>query len=86
MTLMKVGLALVGIPAALVTVAHINSLPFSYTIRSWWLLRALVKRAQKLNLEPEPLFTIVSQSQRCSWDDIDYNQHMVRIRKKALLT
>lgn len=23
------------------------------------------------------LFTTVSQSQRCMWDDIDYNQHMV---------
>jgi hypothetical protein len=79
MTIVKAGLALVGVPAALITVAHINSLPFSYTIRSWWLLRALVKRAQKFNLEPEALFTIVSQSQRCLWDDIDYNQHMVSV-------
>lgn len=52
MTLKKV-ITLVGIPTLLVTLAHINSLPFVYTIRSWWLLRSLVERAKKLNLEPE---------------------------------
>lgn len=46
-------IALVGVPTLLVGVAHINSLPFAYTIRSWWLLRSLVERAKKLNLEPE---------------------------------
>ncbi|KAI8637925.1 hypothetical protein BD408DRAFT_394908 [Parasitella parasitica] len=76
MTVASVAAAIVGIPALLVAMAHINSLPFSYTIRSWWLLRALVARAEKLELKPEYLFAIVSQSQRCMWDDIDYNQHM----------
>lgn len=46
-------LAAIGIPTLLVTLAHINSLPFAYTIRSWWLLRSLVERAKKVNLEPE---------------------------------
>ncbi|KAI9340112.1 hypothetical protein BD770DRAFT_399783 [Pilaira anomala] len=69
-------IVLVGVPTLLVGVAHINSLPFAYTIRSWWLLRSLVERAKKLNLEPEDLFTVVCQNQKCTWDDIDYNQHM----------
>jgi hypothetical protein len=46
-------IAMVGIPTILVTLAHMNSLPFAYTIRSWWLLRSLVVKAKKANLEPE---------------------------------
>lgn len=49
----KKAITLVGLPTLLVTLAHINSLPFAYTIRSWWLLRTLVERAKKVNLEPE---------------------------------
>ncbi|GAA5808575.1 hypothetical protein MFLAVUS_001966 [Mucor flavus] len=77
MTWTKV-IAVVSLPTLLVGLAHINSLPFAYTLKSWWLLRSLVERAKKSNLDPEDLFTIVSQDQRCLWDDIDYNQHMVK--------
>lgn len=101
MALKKV-MTLVGVPTLLVTLAHMNSLPLAYTIRSWWLLRTLVERAKKVNLEPEgelykkdtkikggihsktkDLFTTVSQELRCMWDDIDYNQHMVRHSTKS---
>lgn len=45
--------AVVGLPAALLVLTHLKSLPLAYTLRSWWLLRALVKRAKARNLEPE---------------------------------
>lgn len=69
MTVSSVAAAIVGIPTLLVALAHINSLPFSYTIRSWWLLRALVKRAEKLKLKPECMYrymnNICSESDDC---------------------
>lgn len=43
----------VGVPAAILVLTHLKSLPLAYTLRSWWLLRALVKRAKARNLEPE---------------------------------
>jgi hypothetical protein len=61
MTVSSVAAAIVGIPTLLVALAHINSLPFSYTIRSWWLLRALVKRAEKLKLEPECMYKYMNK-------------------------
>ena len=46
-------ISLVSVPLFLVGLAHVNSLPFAYTIRSWWLLRALVARAKRNQLKPE---------------------------------
>ncbi|KAI8968244.1 hypothetical protein BDF20DRAFT_916795 [Mycotypha africana] len=66
----------VGVPAALIAITHLKSLPFAYTVRSWLLLKALIKRAKQHDLKPDPLFTVVSQDHRCYLDDIDYNQHM----------
>lgn len=42
-----------GVPALLLVLGHLKSLPLAYTLRSWWLLRSLVKRAKQLKLEPE---------------------------------
>ncbi|CEG81266.1 hypothetical protein RMATCC62417_15489 [Rhizopus microsporus] len=65
-----------SIPIGLLIITHLKSLPFAYTVRSWLLLRTLIKRAKANNLQPDDLFTVVSQSHRCYLDDIDYNQHM----------
>jgi hypothetical protein len=32
---------------------HLKSLPLAYTVRSWLLLRGLIKRAKQRNLEPD---------------------------------
>ncbi|KAJ8661233.1 hypothetical protein O0I10_002982 [Lichtheimia ornata] len=68
--------AAIGVPALVIVLSHVKSWPLSYTLRSWWLLRSLVKEANERGLEPEVLFTVVSQKHRCLYDDIDYNQHM----------
>ncbi|KAI8138042.1 hypothetical protein BJV82DRAFT_632389 [Fennellomyces sp. T-0311] len=68
--------AVIGIPTFLLLLTHMKSLPLAYTFRSWWLLRAVIKRAKANKLKPEPLFTVVSENHRCLYDDIDYNQHM----------
>ncbi|CDS02799.1 hypothetical protein LRAMOSA00203 [Lichtheimia ramosa] len=68
--------AAIGIPALIMLLAHYKSLPLAYTFRSWWLLRSLVKQAKAKNLEPEPLFGVVSQDHKVLFDDMDYNQHM----------
>ncbi|KAF7722626.1 hypothetical protein EC973_002898 [Apophysomyces ossiformis] len=60
----------------LLGLAHLKSLPMAYTVRSWLILRSLVKRAKANQLNPDPLFSVVSLNHRCYWDDIDYNQHM----------
>ncbi|KAI8331290.1 hypothetical protein BD560DRAFT_415852 [Blakeslea trispora] len=65
-----------GIPVGLLLITHLKSLPFAYTVRSWFLLRALIKRAKERKLIPDSLFSPVSQDHRCYLDDIDYNQHM----------
>jgi hypothetical protein len=41
------------IPIGLLITTHLKSLPFAYTVRSWFLLRALVKRARQNNLKPD---------------------------------
>ncbi|KAG2235645.1 hypothetical protein BDF21DRAFT_436398 [Thamnidium elegans] len=66
----------IGIPVGLLLTSHLKSLPFAYTVRSWFLLRALIKRAKENQMKPDPLFSIISQNHRCYLDDIDYNQHM----------
>ncbi|CEP08454.1 hypothetical protein [Parasitella parasitica] len=66
----------IGIPIGLLITTHLKSLPFAYTVRSWLLLRALIKKAKENNLKPNGLFEVVSQDHRCYLDDIDYNQHM----------
>ncbi|KAI8376160.1 uncharacterized protein BYT42DRAFT_573636 [Radiomyces spectabilis] len=68
--------AAIGVPALILILTHLKSLPLAYTFRSWLLLRSLVKRATMAQLCPDPLFTVVSQDYRCLLDDIDYNQHM----------
>ncbi|KAI9271605.1 HotDog domain-containing protein [Phascolomyces articulosus] len=71
--------AAIGVPALLLLLTHMKSLPLAYTFRSWWLLRTVIKRAKANKLKPEPLFTVVSEDHRCLYDDIDYNQHMNNI-------
>ncbi|RCH91829.1 hypothetical protein CU098_009884 [Rhizopus stolonifer] len=66
----------ISIPIGLLLTTHLKSLPFAYTVRSWFLLRALIKKAKDKKLKPDPLFSAVSQDHRCYLDDIDYNQHM----------
>ncbi|KAI8370169.1 hypothetical protein EDC96DRAFT_440132 [Choanephora cucurbitarum] len=66
----------VGVPIGLLLITHLKSLPFAYTVRSWFLLRALIKKAKEKELAPDSLFSSVSQDHRCYLDDIDYNQHM----------
>ncbi|KAG2221636.1 hypothetical protein INT45_001161 [Circinella minor] len=68
--------AAIGVPAFLLLLTHMKSLPLAYTVRSWLLLRKVIKRAKANKLEPESLFTVVSEDHRCLYDDIDYNQHM----------
>ncbi|KAI9316355.1 hypothetical protein BX666DRAFT_1858973 [Dichotomocladium elegans] len=75
----------IGIPTALILLGHVKSWPLVYTLRSWWLLRSLVKQANVRNLEPRELFAVVSQSHRCLYDDIDYNQHMVCLTFNKIL-
>ncbi|KAI8092694.1 uncharacterized protein BX664DRAFT_327916 [Halteromyces radiatus] len=67
---------ILGLPPLLLWAAHAKSLPLSYTLRSWLLLRSLIKRAQQNKFQPDPLFSILSQDHRCLFDDMDYNQHM----------
>lgn len=43
----------IGIPIGLILTTHLKSLPFAYTIRSWFLLRALIKKAKENNLTPD---------------------------------
>ncbi|KAI8337648.1 hypothetical protein BC941DRAFT_425838 [Chlamydoabsidia padenii] len=71
-----VGTLILGLPPLLLWASHAKSLPFGYTLRSWLLLRSLIKRAQQNELRPEPLFSVLSQDHRCLFDDMDYNQHM----------
>ncbi|KAI8062543.1 hypothetical protein BC940DRAFT_308517 [Gongronella butleri] len=66
----------IGSPLFLLWLAHAKSLPLGYTLRSWLLLRSLVKQARQNNLSPAPLFGTLSQEHRCLVDDMDYNQHM----------
>lgn len=43
----------IGIPVGLLLTAHLKSLPFAYTVRSWFLLRALIKRAKENQMKPD---------------------------------
>ena len=43
----------IGIPVGLLVTTHLKSLPFAYTVRSWFLLRALIKKAKENNLQPD---------------------------------
>lgn len=43
----------IGIPIGLLITTHLKSLPFAYTVRSWFLLRALIKKAKENNLKPD---------------------------------
>lgn len=52
----------VGVPALLLVLAHIKSLPLAYTFRSWWLLRSLVKRAKKNGLKPERTLPLMQRA------------------------
>lgn len=45
--------AAIGVPALIIVLSHVKSWPLSYTLRSWWLLRSLVKEANERGLEPE---------------------------------
>ncbi|ORX56972.1 hypothetical protein DM01DRAFT_1320104 [Hesseltinella vesiculosa] len=67
---------IIGAPLFLLYFSHIKSLPLGYTLRSWLVLRSLVKKARKNQLCPEPLFSVTSLDHRCFFDDMDYNQHM----------
>ncbi|CAO3591901.1 unnamed protein product [Absidia cylindrospora] len=73
---LAVSALILGAPSLLLWAAHAKSLPLGYTLRSWLLLRSLVKKARQKGLQPDPLFTILSQEHRCHFDDMDYNQHM----------
>jgi hypothetical protein len=46
----------VGVPVGLLLIAHLKSLPFAYTVRSWFLLRALIKSAKENNLRPGRMY------------------------------
>ena len=45
--------AAIGVPAFLLLLTHMKSLPLAYTVRSWLLLRKVIKRAKANKLEPE---------------------------------
>lgn len=48
----------VGIPVGLLITTHLKSLPFAYTVRSWFLLRALIKKAKQNKLEPDRKYSL----------------------------
>lgn len=48
----------IGIPVGLLVTTHLKSLPFAYTVRSWFLLRALIKKAKENNLQPDGKMTL----------------------------
>lgn len=43
----------VGIPVGLLLMTHLKSLPLAYTVRSWFLLRALIRQAKDNKLKPD---------------------------------
>ena len=45
----------VGVPIGLLLITHLKSLPFAYTVRSWFLLRALIKKAKEKELAPDSM-------------------------------
>ncbi|KAI9322265.1 hypothetical protein BX666DRAFT_2022765 [Dichotomocladium elegans] len=67
---------IVGIPALILLLAHVKSLPLAYTIRVWLLVRAATKRAKANNMKPEPIFTVTREDHKCLYDDVDFNFHM----------
>lgn len=46
----------VGIPVGLLLVTHLKSLPLAYTVRSWFLLRALIRRAKENKMKPDRMY------------------------------
>lgn len=65
----------IGFPIGLLLTAHLKSLPFAYTLRSWFLIRAVIKRAKENGLNPDRnvFFNCSSYSRHCQLNIMYYS-------------